>query len=51
MNEIKAQVESLVEQVNKDESQIKLYREVVIPQAGDDINAGLADTRWTRCSI
>ena len=42
VNEIKAQVESLVEQVNKDESQIKLYREVVIPQAGDDINAGLA---------
>ena len=31
-----------MEQVNKDESQIKLYREVVIPQAEDDINAGLA---------
>jgi outer membrane protein, heavy metal efflux system len=42
VNEIKARVQSLVEQVNKDESQIKLYREVVIPQAGDDINAGLA---------
>jgi cobalt-zinc-cadmium efflux system outer membrane protein len=42
VNEIKAQVESLVEQVNKDGATIKLYREVVIPQAGEDINAGLA---------
>jgi cobalt-zinc-cadmium efflux system outer membrane protein len=42
VNEIKAQVQSLVEQVDKDGSQIKLYREVVIPQAGEDINAGLA---------
>jgi outer membrane protein, heavy metal efflux system len=42
VNEIKARVQSLVEQVDKDESQIKLYREVVIPQAGEDINAGLA---------
>jgi outer membrane protein, heavy metal efflux system len=42
VNEIKAQVASLVEQVNKDGSTIKLYREVIIPQAGEDINAGLA---------
>ena len=42
VNEIKAQVESLVEQVTKDGATIKLYREVVIPQAGEDINAGLA---------
>lgn len=42
VNEIKAQVESLVEQVNKDGSMIKLYREVIIPQTGEDINAGLA---------
>jgi cobalt-zinc-cadmium efflux system outer membrane protein len=42
VNEIKAQVQSLVEQVNKDGATIKLYREVVIPQAGEDINAGLA---------
>ncbi|MGC2425127.1 MAG: TolC family protein, partial [Nitrospirota bacterium] len=42
VNEVKAQVESLVEQVNKDGQAIKLYREVVIPQTGEDINAGLA---------
>ncbi len=40
--EIRARVESLVEQVNKDDRMIKLYREVIIPEANDDISAGLA---------
>ncbi len=41
-SEIRARVESLVEQVNKDDRIIKLYRKVIIPEANDGINAGLA---------
>ncbi len=40
--EIRARIESLVEQVNKDDRMIKLYKEVIIPEANDDISAGLA---------
>ncbi|MHB8174007.1 MAG: TolC family protein [Nitrospirota bacterium] len=42
-NEVKAEVGSLVEQVKKDDRMIKLYKDVVIPEADEDINAGLAE--------
>ncbi len=41
-NAIKTKVESLVWQIEKDDRMIKLYREVIIPEANDDISAGLA---------